>query len=168
MKVAVSSTGTELTSTVDPRFGRAAYFLLIETETGEVVEVIDNRETAAQAQGAGIAAASRLAEAGARAILTGVVGPKAAQVCERAGIAMVNGVSGTVAEAIAKFKASPPSSPTEQTVKPISASPGRFAAGAGAGWGRCRAAGGMGRGGQRARTGGGLGRCGRGRRAGCW
>jgi len=166
MKVAVSSTGTELTSTVDPRFGRAAYLLLIETETGEVVEVIDNRETAAQAQGAGITAASRLAEAGARAILTGVVGPKAAQVCERAGIAMVNGVSGTVAEAIAKFNASPPSSPTEQTMKPISASPERPAAGAGRG--RCRAAGGMGKGGQRARTGGNQGRCGRARRAGCW
>ncbi|MFH7319133.1 NifB/NifX family molybdenum-iron cluster-binding protein [Desulfurivibrio sp. D14AmB] len=157
MKVAVSSTGKELTSPVDPRFGRADYLLLIETTTGEVVEVIDNRETAAQAQGAGIAAAGRLAEAGARAILTGVVGPKAAQVCERAGIAMVNGASGTVAEAIAKFNATPPPSPTDQAVTPTSVSPGRPAPGAARS--RCRAAGGPSRDGQRAQGRGNQGRC---------
>ena len=30
MKIAVTSTGTELTSEMDPRFGRAAYFLIVD------------------------------------------------------------------------------------------------------------------------------------------
>ncbi len=81
MKIAVSATGPERTSQVDPRFGRAPYLLIVETDNGELVQVIDNRAAAEAAQGAGINAASRIAEAGAQAILTGMVGPKAAAVC---------------------------------------------------------------------------------------
>ncbi|OQX10085.1 MAG: hypothetical protein BWK76_21235 [Desulfobulbaceae bacterium A2] len=103
MKIAISATGTELSSQVDPRFGRAPYLLIVETENNALVQVIDNRAAAEAMQGAGINAASRIAEAGAQAILTGVVGPKAAAVCEQAGIRMHNGASGTVAEAVQRF-----------------------------------------------------------------
>jgi len=103
MKIAVSAKGTELGSPVDPRFGRAPYLLIVDSVSGGIVEVIDNRPAADAAQGAGINAAGRIAEAGATAILTGVVGPKAAAVCQQAGIAMQNGAEGTVAEAVGHF-----------------------------------------------------------------
>jgi predicted Fe-Mo cluster-binding NifX family protein len=105
MKIAVSATGKELSSAVDPQFGRAPYLLIIESDTGAIIEAIDNREANEAAQGAGIKAAGRIAEAGAKAILTGIVGPKAAAVCKKAGIDMINGIRGTVAEAIEKFPA---------------------------------------------------------------
>ena len=103
MKIAVSSTGKEIDSKVDPRFGRADYLVIVETVSGAVVQVIDNLDARNAAQGAGINAASRIAEAGAQAILTGRVGPKAAAVCEKAGIEMVSDVSGTVDDAVKQY-----------------------------------------------------------------
>ncbi|MBN2255348.1 MAG: hypothetical protein JW736_06560 [Deltaproteobacteria bacterium] len=35
MKAAVSSTGTEMTSLVDPRFGRCRYYMVVDVETLE-------------------------------------------------------------------------------------------------------------------------------------
>ena len=103
MKIAISSTGKEIDSKVDPRFGRADYLLIVETASGAVVQVIDNLDARNAAQGAGINAASRIAEAGAQAILTGRVGPKAADVCKKAGIEMVNDVSGSVDDAVQQY-----------------------------------------------------------------
>ena len=57
MKIAVTSQGTSLDSQVDPRFGRAAYILIVDTETFEF-EVLDNKENANALKGAGIQAAS--------------------------------------------------------------------------------------------------------------
>ncbi len=109
MKIAVSSTGKEIDSKVDPRFGRADYLVIVETASGAIVQVIDNLEARNAAQGGGINAASRIAEAGAQAILTGRVGPKAADVCEKAGIEMVNDVSGTVGDAVQQYIKTHPS-----------------------------------------------------------
>ena len=104
MKIAISATGKDLSSAVDPRFGRASYLLIVDPDTNTIVEAIDNQAASEASQGAGIKAASLIAEAGAKAILTGFVGPKAAVVCEKAGIAMLNGIEGTVAEAIEHFR----------------------------------------------------------------
>ncbi len=109
MKIAVSSTGKETDSKVDPRFGRADYLVIVETASGAVVQVIDNLDARNAAQGAGINAASRIAEAGAQAILTGRVGPKAADVCKKAGIEMVSDVSGTVDDAVQQYIKTHPS-----------------------------------------------------------
>lgn len=103
MKVAVSAMGKELDSAVDPRFGRAQYLLIVDAESGAIVQVIDNQAAKDVAHGAGINTASLIAQAGAQAVLTGYVGPKAAAVCEKAGIVMVNGAAGTVAEAVQRF-----------------------------------------------------------------
>lgn len=100
MKIAVSATGKDMDSIVDQRFGRAEYLLIVETDSNSLVEVIDNQAAKAAEHGAGIGAASRIAQSGAKAILTGHVGPKAAAVCEKAGIAMVNSATGTVREAV--------------------------------------------------------------------
>ncbi len=41
MKVAITSTGNNLQSTIDPRFGRCAYFVIYDTET-KAIEFIPN------------------------------------------------------------------------------------------------------------------------------
>ena len=57
MKIAVTSKGTDLDSQVDPRFGRAAFILFVDSETFNF-EVMDNKENVNALKGAGIQAAS--------------------------------------------------------------------------------------------------------------
>ena len=52
MKIAITSTGQTLDSQVDPRFGRAAYFIIVDTETMEF-ETIENQNVNASG-GAGV------------------------------------------------------------------------------------------------------------------
>ncbi len=102
MKIAVTSTGNTLDSQVDPRFGRAAYFLVVDTETMEF-ECISNDAVSA-AGGAGISAAKTVADSGAKAVLTGNCGPNAARTLAAAGIKLYANVSGTVKDAVESFK----------------------------------------------------------------
>jgi predicted Fe-Mo cluster-binding NifX family protein len=104
MKIVISSNGPGLDSTVDPRFGRAAFLLIINSDNGELIEAVDNSAGQNAAQGAGIRAAGLVAEKGVQAILTGRLGPKAMAVVEKANIKVVNDVSGTVRNAIDKFR----------------------------------------------------------------
>jgi predicted Fe-Mo cluster-binding NifX family protein len=103
MKIAVSSTGKSLESAVDQRFGRAACFAVVDTETMEF-QVLENASVAA-AGGAGINSAKMVADAGAEAVLTGNCGPNAERTLSAAGIKLYTRVTGTVAEAIEQFKA---------------------------------------------------------------
>lgn len=90
MKIVVSATGMELSSLVDPRFGRAAFLLILDSDTGTLIEAIDNSQGRDAAQGAGISAAALVADKGVKAILTGRIGPKAMPVVEKAGIQVVS------------------------------------------------------------------------------
>jgi predicted Fe-Mo cluster-binding NifX family protein len=103
MKIVVTSDGTSLDSRVDPRFGRAKHFVLVNTETGEASSH-DNAQNLNAPQGAGIQAAQAVARLGAEAVLTGHVGPKAFTTLQAANIVVYTGVSGTVKEAIEHFK----------------------------------------------------------------
>lgn len=76
MKIAVSSQGNSLDSALDPRFGRAAGFVIVDTDTGRS-SYLENAQNLALAQGAGLQAAQNVAQAGAQAVITGHVGPKA-------------------------------------------------------------------------------------------
>jgi predicted Fe-Mo cluster-binding NifX family protein len=91
-----------LESPVDPRFGRAKHFVLLDTDTGEF-SAHNNTQNLNAAQGAGIQAAQSIARLGAEAVLTGHVGPKAFTTLQAANIAVYTGVSGTVKEAIEQF-----------------------------------------------------------------
>lgn len=102
MKIVITSTGRTLDSQVDLRFGRAACFIIIDTETMDF-NVIDNENTAA-AGGAGISSAKVVIDAGAEVVLTGNCGPNAQRTLSAAGIKLYTGVAGTVAEAIELFK----------------------------------------------------------------
>ena len=102
--IAVSAEGPSMDDPVDPRFGRAAGFLLVDPDT-LATEYIDNGASQARAQGAGIQAAETLARAGVQVVLTGFVGPKAFAALSGAGIQVVQNLDGlTVRQAVEKFK----------------------------------------------------------------
>lgn len=105
MKIAVTTnaTGASLEAPVDPRFGRATRFILVDTDTGKF-SVHDNTPNLNAAQGAGIQAAEAVSRLGAEVILTGHCGPKAFRALQAAGIQVVTGVTGTVREAIAYYQ----------------------------------------------------------------
>lgn len=104
-KIAVTCEEPSLDSQVDPRFGRAAGFLIVDPETMEF-EYIDNGSSQAMAQGAGIQAAENVSNSGAKVLLTGYVGPKAFAGLSAAGIKIGQNLeSMTVRQAIEKFKA---------------------------------------------------------------
>lgn len=103
MKICVTSQGPDLTSEVDPRFGRARFFIIHDDESGEH-EVVDNKPNANAAGGAGIQAATTVAEKGCDWVVSGHMGPKALSVLKEAQIQVATGASGTVADALQAFK----------------------------------------------------------------
>ena len=104
MKLAVTSQGNNLQSPLDPRFGRAKYFIVVDTETGAFLAA-DNTVNLNASQGAGIQAGKRVAELGVNGLITGHLGPKAFSTLQAGGVKIYAGASGTVAEAIEQFKA---------------------------------------------------------------
>jgi predicted Fe-Mo cluster-binding NifX family protein len=103
MKIVVTSTGSDLSAAVDPRFGRAQHFILFDSETG-AFQAADNAQNLNAVQGAGIQAAQNAVELGAEVVLTGHCGPKAFRTLQAAGVQVVVNAAGTVAEALEKFK----------------------------------------------------------------
>ncbi len=102
MKIAVSSAGPNLDAPVDPRFGRCSYFMIVDTETMQY-EAVPNTSLNA-ASGAGIQAAQTIVGKGAKAVLTGNIGPNAYQALSAAGIQIITGVTGTVREVVTKYR----------------------------------------------------------------
>ena len=103
MKIAVSATGATIDSEVDPRFGRARYFLIVDTDTMEV-EAISN-SNAMGGGGVGIASAQLVANKGAEAVLTGNCGPNAFSALAQVNIPVITGVSGKIKDALEAYKA---------------------------------------------------------------
>jgi predicted Fe-Mo cluster-binding NifX family protein len=80
--------------------------------------------------GAGIQAAQTIARKGAKVLVTGNVGPNAFQALSAAGIKVITGASGTVREAVEKYKRAELKETDEPTVR------GHFGMGMGRGRGR--------------------------------
>jgi len=103
-RIAVTSEGPSLDDQVDPRFGRAAGFVIVDLDTMDT-DYIDNGQTQVMAQGAGIQAAQLIAGAGVGCLLTGYVGPKAFQALSAVGIKVVQNLEDlSVREALERFK----------------------------------------------------------------
>ncbi len=102
MKIAVTAKGKDINSEVDPRFGRAAYILIIDSETLEL-EAVNNSDNANAFKGAGIQAASMISNKKAKVLLTGFCGPKAFDVLKAAKIKVADNISGVVKDAVLKF-----------------------------------------------------------------
>lgn len=103
MKIAVSATTPDVEAPLDPRFGRAANFVFIDSETGEW-EAYPNAAVGASG-GAGVQAAQFLTNHGAQAVVSGNFGPNAFATLKAAGIKMFVARQGTVQELVEKLKA---------------------------------------------------------------
>lgn len=104
MKLCITSTGTDIHSTVDDRFGRAHFFLMVDTDTMKYEAVYNSARN--EGQEAGVRAVKILSDNGAGALLTGVVGPNAFTALKEAGIKVFEGASefDSVKAAVEKFK----------------------------------------------------------------
>jgi predicted Fe-Mo cluster-binding NifX family protein len=103
MKIVVTSSGSDLDAQTHLAFGRCPTYLFIDTETMQF-EAVEN-PAANAAGGAGIQAAQFVVEHGARAVVTGNVGPNAFQVLQPAGIPIHLFGGGTVRQAVEAYKA---------------------------------------------------------------
>jgi predicted Fe-Mo cluster-binding NifX family protein len=177
MKIVVSALDRGPDARIDPRFGRAPWYVIHDTEDGSY-ESVPNPNVDAPS-GAGIQAAQLVLDSGARVLITGRCGPNAYGTLRAGGVIVHSGFEGTVREAVEAHAAGRlvadegPTSPGHAAIGP---GPGFGRGGGGRGYGRGgggggggggrgggRGGGGGGRGGGRGGGGGGGGGGGRGR-----
>lgn len=105
MRIAITSEGASMDAKVDPRFGRAQYFVFVDSETNELISV-DNTDNENEAHGAGPKAASVLFDNKAEILITGNgPGGNAASVIEKAGIQVFVGAADmTIKQALEAYK----------------------------------------------------------------
>ncbi|MDY6969570.1 MAG: NifB/NifX family molybdenum-iron cluster-binding protein [Spirochaetota bacterium] len=102
MKIIITANGSDLDSSVDPRFGRAKGFIIYESDSGEF-KYIDNNQNLQAMQGAGIQSAKTIIDSGAKVLLTGNVGPKAYTALSSAKVDIYTGAEGSVKDAIESY-----------------------------------------------------------------
>jgi len=150
MKIAISSTGPQLDAPMDQRFGRCPCFIVVDP-ANEEFEVLDN-QAAMMSGGAGIQAAQMVINSGAEAVITGNLGPNAADTLAAAGVNTYLGATGTIREVLQQYKAGQlrkSSAPTVESHFSTGGMGGKTGAGRGMGRGPGRGRGGglgMGRG----------------------
>ena len=87
MNTLISSTGNNLDSGFDLRFGRAGWFCLLNEETGETT--FHENVNAEASHGAGTKAVEKVVELGATKVISGDFGPKAKELLEKFNIQMI-------------------------------------------------------------------------------
>ena len=103
-KIAFTTAGQGLDAALDQRFGRAANFLIYDTDQ-KSTRIIENQQGRSAAQGAGIQAAETIVRAGVDTLVTGHCGPKAFKVLDAAGVRVFNCCAATVDEALHELRA---------------------------------------------------------------
>jgi predicted Fe-Mo cluster-binding NifX family protein len=103
MKIAVSSRGKELESMLDPRFGRAPYLVIYDTEADDF-EVVDNTTATQLAHGAGIQTAQSVLNQHPDLVVSGNFGPKASQVLSAAKIRLATSPEVSISEVLEMAK----------------------------------------------------------------
>ncbi|MBN1348490.1 NifB/NifX family molybdenum-iron cluster-binding protein [candidate division KSB1 bacterium] len=98
MKIAVSATGGSMNAQLEPRFGRCAYFVIVDSETMKFTAF--SNPASELSGGAGPAASREIVQQGAEVVITGRVGGNAETALNSAGVKIVTGYSGTVKDVI--------------------------------------------------------------------
>jgi predicted Fe-Mo cluster-binding NifX family protein len=101
MKIAISVTPSRPEAAFEARFGRAAAFVIVDTNTGEQQAVAN--PAAQLGGGAGIRAAEYLVKQGVEAVISGAFGPKAYDVLHASGVRLYQAKSGTVDDLVARL-----------------------------------------------------------------
>ena len=105
MKIAVSTSTSSIDALVDPRFGRAARFVIFDTET-EKWEAYPNPGLHASG-GAGVQAAQFVTDHGAQSVISGNFGPNAHSTLTAASIQIFYAPSGaafTARELLVRYR----------------------------------------------------------------
>ena len=101
MKVAVSVEKPGLDVQISQRFGRCSFFAIVDTESMEA-EFLENPGPKAMG-GAGIKAGQLVVDAGAKAVITGRVGPNAQDTLNAGKIDIYMAPDGTVKELVERL-----------------------------------------------------------------
>jgi predicted Fe-Mo cluster-binding NifX family protein len=104
MKVVISTQGNDIGSLVDPRFGRARWLIVADTES-DAWSALDNSANVNASGGAGVQAGTTVAAQGVGALITGNVGPNAHRVLAAAGIGIYQAAhGGTASDALGALR----------------------------------------------------------------
>lgn len=102
MKVAITVNAPKMDAAFEPRFGRAAAFVIVDTDT---LDWKGHRNPAASARGgAGVQAAEFLTRQGVDAVISGAFGPKAHSALATAGVSMYQAGGGKVADLVEQLQ----------------------------------------------------------------
>jgi predicted Fe-Mo cluster-binding NifX family protein len=118
MRIAVSSEGTDLNASIGHRFGISPYFIITDLDTGEI-EVVRNPGSSGK-RGAGVEAILLAISKDVKVVFTGYCSPTAHSHLESNGIEVITGLSGTVGEALDKYRKGEIQKPAEAKIKRIS------------------------------------------------
>jgi len=138
VKILISAQGPDIDALLDPRFGRAAHFVVVDGDSGEWIAYPN--PGAASGHGAGIEAARFAVEKGVQAVITGAAGPNAFRTLAAAGVKVYTIDGGTVGAVLDAWRRGDVTEVAEATAPAH--------AGMGAGGGAAAPAGGMGGGGR--------------------
>ena len=101
MKIGIAAMGPDMDSQVSERFGRAPYFIIYDTDTGDF-NAVPNEVSGG---GAGVKAGMTLSSQGVEYIITGGgVGPNAYETLSAAGIKIIGNTRGTIKDVVERFK----------------------------------------------------------------
>ena len=104
MKIIITTVAPDIESEVDPRFGRGAYFLVVDSDALKW-QAHPNPGVSAPG-GAGSLAAQFVANQKAEAVISGDFGPNAYNALNAVGVSMyLFGASRTARDALARWKA---------------------------------------------------------------
>jgi predicted Fe-Mo cluster-binding NifX family protein len=104
MKVLIAVESNKgLDSRVDSRFGRAAYFLIYDTEKKQILSTHEN-QFKNEAHGVGIKIGNFVLENGCKAVIGAQAGPKPANILSQAGVKMIVAENVTAKEALETYK----------------------------------------------------------------
>jgi predicted Fe-Mo cluster-binding NifX family protein len=103
MKIVITATTNKIDQPFNPRFGRADYFILVDSET-RAWEAFSNPAADARG-GAGPQAVQFIANKGAKVVVSGRYGPSAFTALESAGIKAYIAKEGTVNEVLDQYLA---------------------------------------------------------------
>jgi predicted Fe-Mo cluster-binding NifX family protein len=105
MKIIITAIAPDIDAQVDPRFGRGAYFLVIDSDTLEWHA--EANPAVNVSGGAGVQAAQIVAQHGAGVAISGDFGPNAYEVLAAAGVEMFLAPAGeslTASEVLARYQ----------------------------------------------------------------
>jgi predicted Fe-Mo cluster-binding NifX family protein len=102
-KICFPSTGESLDSKIDSRFGRCAFFVVVEVEDGKILNIESEKNNGInQNNGVGISAVEQISKMGANVLITEDLGPRAQNLIEQLNIEVLED-SGIIKEALERY-----------------------------------------------------------------